>query len=114
MSESSATAHVGILLGLYVIGVLGITVYAGARHDYHAHLMIWQAVMAGTDPWWLIEGAPLHAYGPLFNLFAPLILLHPVAPKALFAAVYVLFTIWLTRQAAAAGGPRLLGVPACR
>lgn len=79
-------------LDAFAMAFLGVTVLAGVRHDYVADLEIWDAVLRGSDPWWLVEGrgAPLNAYGPLFNALAPLTLINPLAPKLLFATGYLL------------------------
>ncbi len=88
--------------GLIVFAALFLasTVLSGPRHDYVADLEIWDTVQRGGDPWWLVVGrnSPLNAYGPLFNVLAPLATLNPLAPKLLFAMIYVGFVIALIHQ----------------
>ena len=58
---------------------------------------MWYEVLLGHDPWFIVPSrngdAPLNAYGPLFNLFAGLSWLNPIAPKLLFGYGYVLFSV---------------------
>ncbi len=86
-------------LGLFAALFLGVTVVSGPRHDYVADLEIWDAVRQGDDPWWLVagRGSPLNAYGPLFNVLAPLAQVNPLAPKLAFAMTYVAFVACLIR-----------------
>ena len=65
-----------------------LTALGGPRHDYVAFLEMWQMVRGGYDPWWITKrlGYPLNAYGPLFNLLAPLAGWNPLAPKLLMPA----------------------------
>ena len=55
-------------------------------------------VRDGADPW---AGTPVHAYGPLFNLFAVVTPLSWLAPKELFVFGHVLALSWLTLVIAA-------------
>jgi hypothetical protein len=66
---------------------------------------------AGRDPWWIHArfGYPLNAYGPLFNVLAPLSWCNPMAPKLLFATAYCLFIVVFLKGGMArpgAEGPR--------
>jgi hypothetical protein len=72
-----------------------LTVLFGPRQDYVAHLQIWKEVITGHDPWWIQpeSGIILNAYGPLFNLFAIPAAINPMAPKIIFACIYLLFCI---------------------
>ena len=60
---------------IMALAFLAVTVLTGPRHDYYLFLQIWAEVRLGHDPWFMSFGmngmAPLNAYGPLFNLFAP-------------------------------------------
>jgi hypothetical protein len=86
-------------LGLAVVALvfLAVTVVTGPLHDYYLYLQMWYEVRQGHDPWFIVYGlngeVPLNAYGPLFNLLAPLAWLNPLAPKLLFAYTYILFAI---------------------
>ena len=68
---------------VFALAFLGLTVASGPRHDYVADLEIWDRVLRGEDPWWILEDrqAPLNAYGPLFNVQAVLVPVNPLAPK---------------------------------
>lgn len=83
----------GWRLGLAAIagGFLLVTLVAGPRHDYPAYLEIWKVALEGKDPWWIHPkwGYPLNAYGPLFLALAPLAALNELAPKLLFATVFL-------------------------
>lgn len=96
---------------LFSLAFLAVTVLSRTRHDYGAHLMIWDVVLHGGDPWWVAEGqhSVLNAYGPLFNLLAALVRINPLAPKLLFASSYLLFVIWLLKDLAHRRG--LVGLP---
>jgi hypothetical protein len=72
--------------------LLAVSAVVGQRGDYGAFRAIWRAVLQGTDPWF---GRPLNAYGPLFNGLAPIALLHPMAPKVLFAFCYLALVAWM-------------------
>jgi hypothetical protein len=104
--------RVGLGMVLVSLAFLALTVLAGVQHDYVPDLQIWDEVRLGHDPWWTMgdRHEPLNAYGPLFNLLAPLAWLNPLAPKLLFAYAYVLFAVWLVCDIRARG--RLAGLPA--
>ena len=72
-----------------------LTVLFGPRQDYVAHIQIWKEVISGNNPWWIQpeSGIILNAYGPLFNLFAIPAAINPMAPKIIFAFIYLLFCI---------------------
>ncbi len=103
-----------VSLGLVLVSLafLAVTALAGVQHDYVPDLQIWDEVRRGHDPWWTMgdRHEPLNAYGPLFNLLAPLAWVNPLAPKLLFAYTYVLFAVWLVGDIRARG--RLAGLPA--
>lgn len=60
--------------------LLVVTLLAGVRHDYIDYLLQWQLVLDGADPW-----STNSAYGPLHNVFAWLVPIHPLAPKLVTA-----------------------------
>ena len=99
--EGSIDARLGRLLVGFSLAFLAVTVLGGPRHDYVADLEIWDHVLRGLDPWWLLagKGYPLNAYGPLFNAMAALAWVNPMAPKLLFASAYLGFLIWLLGDA---------------
>jgi hypothetical protein len=85
---------------LVSLAFLALTVLSGPRHDYVFLIIIWDAVRKGGDPWYYALGGinPVNAYGPLFNLLAAVAWVNPMAPKLLFAYVYVLFAGWLVEE----------------
>ena len=88
---------------------LASAVLSGPRQDYAAFLEIWDATCRGVDPWWVHPrwGYPLNAYGPLFNAFAPLAWINPLAPKLLTALAYLLFVVdFLSSPSREQKGPR--------
>lgn len=91
---TSAIKNMTLLAGgLFLV----LTVLFGPRQDYVAHIQIWKEVISGNDPWWIQpeSGIILNAYGPLFNLFAIPAAINPLAPKIIFALIYLLFCIKL-------------------
>lgn len=80
---------------------LGMTVLWGPRQDYVAHLKIWEETNAGRDPWWIQpdSGIVLNAYGPLFEALAPLVQINPLAPKILFAFLFLIYSVFMFRMA---------------
>ncbi len=82
------------------LAALAVTILGGIRHDYIYYIEQWQLVLAELDPW-----STNSAYGPLHNLFALLLVLHPLAPKLVTAAALLaanaalLFALERTRPA---------------
>lgn len=74
-----------VLLTLYSIAALVLTIVGGVRHDYIYYLEQWQLVLDHLDPW-----STNNAYGPLHNAFALLIPLHPLVPKIVTSAGFLL------------------------
>ncbi len=103
---SGIGVRTGRRLIAFAAAFLTATVLSGPRHDYVADLEIWDAVLRGFDPWWLVpgRGTPLNAYGPLFNALAAPDWANPMAPKLLFASAYVAFVIWLAASPGARRG----------
>jgi hypothetical protein len=87
------TGGVGLLA--FVTAFLLVTILSGPRHDYVAFLEVWDNVRSGGDPWAVAPrfGYSLNAYGPLFNVLAPVSWVNPLAPKLLFAGVYLAHVI---------------------
>lgn len=74
-----------LLLTLYSALALVLTILGGVRHDYIYYLEQWQLVLDQLDPW-----STNNAYGPLHNAFALLVPVHPLAPKVITAAGFLL------------------------
>jgi hypothetical protein len=76
---------------------LTTTAITGIKNDYDAYVIEWTAVLNGEDPWaWHFE--VLNAYGPLFNVMAPMTWLNPLFNKLLFAFSYLVYVIWLIKE----------------
>jgi Glycosyltransferase family 87 len=89
-------SHANVVLVVFSAAFLAFAALTGAQGDYNeAYLKEWMAVLDGADPW---GGEPFNAYGPLFNLLAPLAWVNPLANKLLFAFSYLVFVIWLTKD----------------
>ena len=84
---------------IFSLAFLGAAALSGPRHDYSAHMMVWNMVLHGGDPWFIPPGgdAVLNAYGPLFNALALLVRINTLAPKMLFAFSYLIFVVWLLK-----------------
>jgi Glycosyltransferase family 87 len=89
-----AASHDNTALVVFSAAFLALAVVGGAQGDYKDYLLEWKAVLAG-DPW---RPYGLNAYGPLFNVLAPLAWLNPLANKLLFALAYLLYIIWLIKD----------------
>jgi hypothetical protein len=110
--ECRAASRLSLALAIVAAAFLAITILSGTRQDYFIYLQIWYRVRQGDDPWFEVAGmnalAPLNAYGPLFNLLAPLAWINPLAPKLLFAYAYLLFAITQIKGFAVGRPPSLL------
>jgi hypothetical protein len=98
---SRGDRRTNLALFLFAGAFLATTVLSGPRHDYRAFLEIWEQILRGGDPWWIhpVWGVALHAYGPLFNALTILAGINPLAPKLLFALVYLVFAIGILQRA---------------
>jgi len=88
-------SSIGVLTCMvsFTVGAaLGLTIVSAARHDYLGFIIEWQLVLAGEPPW---GGTSLNAYGPLFNIFAFLSELNPLAPKIFFSCTWIALSVWL-------------------
>ncbi len=88
-----ASTYTNIVLVVFSAAFLAFTMLSRVRGDYWSYLQEWHEVLRGNNPW--APNLDFNAYGPLFNVMAPLLWLTPLAPKLLFAFAYVLFVIWL-------------------
>ncbi len=74
-----------------------IAIRAGARMDYEAYLIQWDMVLAGEQMPWGPHST--NAYGPLYNLIAPLTLVDPFFPKLLFVFAWIWASAFMIGQA---------------
>ena len=91
--------NVNFVLIAFSAAFLALTALSWVRADYPGYVDEWMAVLAGRDPW-LDEPSrkSFSAYGPLFNVLAPLVLLNPLANKLLFASLYLAYVTWLIKD----------------
>ena len=79
-----------------------VTIQQGSIQDYYLYGQIWEQILKGNDPWFLVFGGsgsyPLNAYGPLYTVLALPTALNPLAPKLFFAFAYWLFVAWLVKD----------------
>ncbi len=61
-----------------------LSVLSFRQHDYIYYLRQWQTILENKDPW--LETT--NAYGPIHNIFAPLIFINPMIPKLIFSIIY--------------------------
>lgn len=73
------------ILTLTAILAYAVTWLGGSRLDYIYYLDQWQLVLDGGNPW-----STNNAYGPLHNVFAYLVPLHPLVPKIVVAALLII------------------------
>ena len=100
--------HTNIVLIAFAAAFLALTILSGARGDYTAYLLEWEVVLSGRIPW---LSRPINAYGPLFNVLAPLVWINPLANKLLFACSYLAYVVWLIKDFAPRRGLIALSWP---
>jgi hypothetical protein len=66
------------------IVALALLVLSPVQHDYIYYLEQWQLVLTGQDPW-----STNNAYGPLHNILAWLVPIHPLAPRLVSGAIFL-------------------------
>jgi len=98
-NTSRADSLTNFILIAFSAAFLALTALSLTHGDYRAYLGQWMAVLGGRDPW-LFETslAYRNAYGPLFNVLAPLVWISLFANKLLFAFSYVAYVIWLVKD----------------
>jgi hypothetical protein len=79
-----------LYLALLVVAALG----TGARTDYGHYIDHWQWILASHDPW-SFPPPSVNAYGPLYVLLALPAAIHPLGPKLLFVATWILLGFFL-------------------
>jgi hypothetical protein len=90
-----ADLYTNIVLIAFAAAFLALTILSGVHGDYTAYLLEWKVILAGHIPW---GSRPINAYGPLFNVLAPLVWVNPLANKLLFAFSYLLYVVWLIKD----------------
>jgi Glycosyltransferase family 87 len=95
------------VLIVFSAAFLALTALTWVHGDYRSYLDEWRTVLAGRIPWL----NPLNAYGPSFNVLAPLVWVNPLANKLLFAFSYLLYVAWLIKDFAPRRGLVALSWP---
>jgi hypothetical protein len=94
-----AVSHANVPIVVFSAAFLALTVLSGAQGDYKGSIDQWLAVLGGANPWDQDQVLPFghNAYGPLFNVLAPLVWINPLANKLLFAFSYLAYVVWLIK-----------------
>ena len=93
-----------IILAAAAAGIMSVAWTRAFAHDYVAYAKQWTAALEGLDPY---ENTG-NAYGPIFNLLAPLFDLHPKLPHLAFLAGYLGSVAMLILVTAKTNAQRLL------
>jgi hypothetical protein len=78
-----------MLAAIYAVVFLTVTLATGSQHDYQAYVRIWSRMLDGGEPWPNPISLNDNTYGPLFNAFALVFAISPLAPKFLFALAWL-------------------------
>ena len=70
-----------------------ITFYAGGRFDYASYKLQWNIIVTGGNPWGIVEGGMINAYGYIFNFLGPLYSLNHLLPKLTFVLLLICFSL---------------------
>jgi hypothetical protein len=90
LDHARAASGVNFILTLFCGAFLAWAVLSGVHGEaYKAYLEEWMNVLGGHDPWLINPDTAYNAYGPMFNILAPLVLLNPLTNKLLFASAYL-------------------------
>jgi hypothetical protein len=93
---AKTNANTNIVLIAFSAVFLTTTAITGfSKGDYGDYDIEWTSILNGQNPWNLDD--ILNAYGPLFNVLAPMTWLNPLFNKLLFAFSYLVYVIWLIR-----------------
>lgn len=79
---------------LYVAFLLVAALVTGARTDYRHYIDHWEWILASHDPWSFPPNS-VNAYGPLYVLLALPAAIHPLGPKLLIVASWILLGLFL-------------------
>jgi len=94
--EAKTNADTNTVLIAFSAVFLTTTAVTGfSRGDYSDYDIEWTSILNGQNPWSFDD--ILNAYGPLFNVLAPMTWLNPLFNKLLFAFSYLVYVIWLIK-----------------
>ena len=68
-----------------------ISFITGGRFDYASYKLQWSLIIDGKNPWGLVEGGMINAYGYVHNFFAVLYAANSLLPKLFFILLLVVF-----------------------
>ena len=68
-----------------------IAFVTGGRFDYASYKLQWGLIVEGKDPWGLVDGGMINAYGYVHNFFAVLHSANSILPKLFFILLLVAF-----------------------
>jgi hypothetical protein len=98
-SKGNAKKNINYVLIIFAAVFLMVTVLSGAMGDYGAYVTEWNSINQGRNPYDdHYPGGEFNAYGPAFNVLAPLIWISPFATKLICASLYLAFVVWLIKE----------------
>jgi len=68
-----------------------VAIVTGGRFDYASYKLQWGLIVEGKNPWGLVEGGMINAYGYVHNFLAVLYSAHSLLPKLFFILILVIF-----------------------
>ena len=68
-----------------------IAFVTGGRFDYASYKLQWSLIIDGGNPWGLVEGGMINAYGYVHNFFAILYSANSLLPKLFFVLLLLVF-----------------------
>lgn len=68
-----------------------VAIVTGGRFDYASYKLQWGLIIEGKNPWGLVEGGMVNAYGYVHNFFALLYSSNSLLPKLFFILLLVVF-----------------------
>jgi len=80
-----------------------IAFVTGGRFDYASYKLQWSLIIEGKNPWGLVEGGMVNAYGYVHNFFAVLYSANSLLPKLFF----VLLLLFFCKRSIVAQSPRI-------
>ena len=73
------------------LALIFIALVTGGRFDYASYKLQWSLIIEGRDPWGLVEGGMINAYGYVHNFFAVLYSANSLLPKLFFVVLLLVF-----------------------
>ena len=68
-----------------------IAFFTGGRFDYASYKLQWSLIIEGQNPWGLVEGGMVNAYGYVHNFLAILYSANTLLPKLFFILLLLIF-----------------------